>query len=195
MSKKKIILTLVALLLVAGIVAGTVIQSRGNVTPVTTAKVAHGDLTATVSGTGQIKPKTYVNVGATSFGRITHLFVKEGDQVKRGAVLATVENVQPEATVAAQQATISSSRTDVNSYLAAERTAQANVDEAKADLDQALPALNAALDSLNALNKGDIVEIKSMLKPPPLVQMTMEVLSKLSLSCSCLCDCHALIWQ
>lgn len=72
---------------------------------------------------------------------------------------------------------------------------QALADEAKADLDQALPALNAALDSLNALNKGDIVEIKSMLKPPPLVQMTMEVLSKLSLSCSCLCDCHALIWQ
>jgi len=52
---------------------------------------------------------------------------------------------------------------------------QALADEAKADLDQALPALNAALDSLNALNKGDIVEIKSMLKPPPLVQMTMEV--------------------
>ena len=52
---------------------------------------------------------------------------------------------------------------------------QALADDAKADLDQALPALNAALDSLNALNKGDIVEIKSMLKPPPLVQMTMEV--------------------
>ena len=52
---------------------------------------------------------------------------------------------------------------------------QALADEAKADLDQALPAFNAAVDSLNALNKSDIVEIKSMLKPPPLVQMTMEV--------------------
>lgn len=51
---------------------------------------------------------------------------------------------------------------------------QALADEAKADLDQAMPALNAAVDSLNALNKGDIVEIKSMQKPPPLVQMTME---------------------
>ena len=136
MSKKKTILLLLGLLVVVGIVIGTVVQSRGNVTPVTTAKVGHEDLTATVSGTGQIKPKTYVNVGATSFGRITHLYVKEGDHVKRGAVLATVENVQPEATVAAQQATISSSRTDVNSYLAAEKTAAANVDEAKADLEQ-----------------------------------------------------------
>eukprot|EP00884_Botryococcus_braunii_P021122 jgi/Botrbrau1/7694/Bobra.0159s0132.1 len=46
--------------------------------------------------------------------------------------------------------------------------------DAKADLNEALPALTAALDSLNALNKQDIIEIKSMLKPPPLVQLTME---------------------
>lgn len=136
MSKKKIILIVLAVLLIAGVVTGTVLQSRGKATPVTTAKVTHGDLTATVSGTGQIKPKTYVNVGATSFGRITHLFVKEGDHVKQGAVLATVENVQPSATVAAQQATIASSRTDVNSYQAAEQTAQASVAQAKADLEQ-----------------------------------------------------------
>ena len=136
MSKKKTFLILLGILVVVGIVVGTVIQSRGNVTAVTTAKVGHEDLTATVSGTGQIKPKTYVNIGATSFGRITHLFVKEGDHVKRGTVLATVENVQPEATVDAQQATIASSRTDVNSYVAAEQTAKANVDQARADLEQ-----------------------------------------------------------
>lgn len=136
MSKKKIFFTVIAVLVLAGIVTGTVIYSRGNVTAVTTAKVDRQDLTATVSGTGQIKPKTYVNVGATSFGRITHLFVKEGDQVKKGTVLATVENVQPSATIAAQQAAINSSRTDVSSFLAAEKTAQANIDAAKADLQQ-----------------------------------------------------------
>jgi len=91
---------------------------------------------ATVSGTGQIKPKTYVNVGATSFGRITHLYVKEGDHVKKGDVLATVENVQPEATVSAQKAAISASQTDIASYKAAEKTAEANVVQAQADLEQ-----------------------------------------------------------
>ena len=60
---------------------------------------------------------------------------------------------------------------------------QALADEAKADLDQAMPALNAAVDSLNALNKGDIVEIKSMQKPPPLVQMTMEASVCRMMSC------------
>ena len=136
MTGKKILLIVLGVLICAGIVAGTVIHNRSNVTAVTTAKAAREDLIATVSGTGQIKPKTYVNVGATSFGRITHLYVKEGDHVKRGAVLATVENVQPEASVAAQQATISSSRTDVSSDQAAEKTAQANIAEAKADLEQ-----------------------------------------------------------
>ncbi len=136
MSFKKVLLFGLAILLVAGIVVGAVLHSRADVTPVTTAKVVREDLTATVSGTGQIKPKTYVNVGATSFGRITNLYVKEGDHVKQGAVLATVENVQPKATVAAQQATIDSTRTDVSSDIAAEATAQANIAEAKADLEQ-----------------------------------------------------------
>uniref|UniRef100_A0A7S1X1Q2 Dynein heavy chain ATP-binding dynein motor region domain-containing protein n=1 Tax=Tetraselmis chuii TaxID=63592 RepID=A0A7S1X1Q2_9CHLO len=47
-------------------------------------------------------------------------------------------------------------------------------DDARRDLDKAMPALNAAVNALSALNKNDIVEIKSFAKPPPLVQMTME---------------------
>lgn len=136
MSVKKIILAVVVLIIVAGIVAGSVYRSQSNVTKVVVGKAVRQDLASVVSGTGQIKPKTYVNVGATAFGRITHLNVKEGDHVKQGTILATVENVQPQATVAAQQATIESSRTDVTSFTAAEKTASANILQAKADLEQ-----------------------------------------------------------
>jgi HlyD family secretion protein len=136
MSAKKIILIVVAVLVLGGIVFGTILHNQANVTKVATGKAVKQDLVSVVNGTGQIKPKTYVNVGATAFGRITHLYVKEGDHVKRGQVLATVEHVQPEATVDAQQATIASNRTDVNSFLAAEKTAEANISEAKADLEQ-----------------------------------------------------------
>jgi len=136
MSAKKIVLIVLAVLVLVGIVAGTIAYSKSNVTPVATGKAVREDLISSVSGTGQIKPKTYVNVGATSFGRITHLYVKEGDHVKAGTVLATVENVQPTATVSAQQAAIAASKTDVSSYVAAEKTAVANVAEAKADLEQ-----------------------------------------------------------
>jgi HlyD family secretion protein len=136
MNAKKVLLIVVILLVLVGVAVGTVLHNQANVTKVSTAKVSRQDLVSVVSGTGQIKPKTYVNIGATAFGRITHLNVKEGDHVKRGTVLATIENVQPEATVAAQQATIASSKTDVTSFIAAEQTAVANVNEAKADLVQ-----------------------------------------------------------
>jgi len=133
---KKVILIIVALLVVAGIVAFMVFKAQSGYTTVLTGKVVRQDLATIVSGTGQIKPKTYVNVGATSFGRITHLMVKEGEHVTRGQVLAKVENVQPEANVDAQKASIASATTDVSSFIAAENTASANIEHAKADLEQ-----------------------------------------------------------
>ena len=69
-------------------------------------------------------------------GRVTHLYVKEGDQVKKGQIVATIENVQQEATVNGQQAAIAAAKTDIASYIAAEKTAQANVEHAQADLEQ-----------------------------------------------------------
>jgi len=133
---KKIVLLIVGLVVVVGLVTLFVVKQQSGYTKVLTAKLAKQDLATIVSGTGQIKPKTYVNVGATSFGRITHLYVKEGDHVKRGQVIATVESVQPEANVEAQKAQIESAKTDVLSYVAAEKTAEANLQHAKADLEQ-----------------------------------------------------------
>ena len=133
---KKILWSAAAIILVAIVVGVAVYRSRSGVVAVTTARISREDLTSTVTGTGQIKPKTYVNIGATAFGRITHLYAKEGDHVHAGQVLATLESVQPSATVAAQAASISSSRTDVNSFSAAEKTAEANLVQSKADLQQ-----------------------------------------------------------
>ena len=136
MSAKKIIIIVAVVLVLAGIVTASILQGQASVTKVATGKAVRQDLTSIVNGTGQIKPKTYVNVGATAFGRITHLYVKEGDHVKAGTTLATIENVQPQATVAAQQATIAAAHTDITSFIAAEKTAEANIDQAKADLEQ-----------------------------------------------------------
>ena len=133
---KKTLLIALAVLVAAGLVTFMAIKQRSGYTKVYTAAVARQDLTQQVSGTGQIKPKTYMNVGATSFGRITRFYVKEGDHVKKGQTLATIENVQQASTVNAQEATIAAARTDVNSYVAAEKTAQTNVDHARADLEQ-----------------------------------------------------------
>jgi len=133
---KKILLIVVGVLVVAGLVVTMVVRQQSGFTKVLTATVVREDLTTVVSGTGQIKPKTYMNVGATSFGRITHFYVKEGDRVKAGETVATIESVQQQANVNGQQATISAARTDILSDVAAEKTAQASVEQAQADLEQ-----------------------------------------------------------
>jgi HlyD family secretion protein len=133
---KKILIISLAVILAGGLVAFMVIKQQSGYTKVLTAKVARQDLTTIVSGTGQIKPKTYVNVGATAMGRVTHLYVKEGDRVKQGETVATIENVQQEATVNGQEAAIAAAKTDIASYIAAEKTAEANLAHAQADLEQ-----------------------------------------------------------
>ncbi|MGA3133338.1 MAG: efflux RND transporter periplasmic adaptor subunit [Terracidiphilus sp.] len=133
---KKILLISLAVLVAAGLVITMVIKQQSGYTKVYTATLVRQDLTQVISGTGQIKPKNIVNVGATSFGRITQFYVKEGDHVKKGQMLATIDNVQQESTVNAQQATISAARTDIASSVANEKTQEANVEHAQADLEQ-----------------------------------------------------------
>jgi HlyD family secretion protein len=133
---KKILLIVLAVVVAAGLVAFMVYKQQSGYTKVLTAKIVRQDLATIVSGTGQIKPKTYVNLGATAMGRITHLYVKEGDHVKKGQTVATIENVQQEANVTGQRANIAAYKTDVASYLAAEKTQEANLEHAKADLEQ-----------------------------------------------------------
>src|SRR3981189_3547593 len=136
MSAKKIIILVAVVLVLAGVVVASILHGQANVTKVATGRAVRQDPTASASGTGQIKPLTYVNVGATAFGRITHLYVKEGEHVKAGATLATVESVQPQAPVAAQQASIAAAHTDITSFQAAEKTAEANILQGQADLEQ-----------------------------------------------------------
>jgi HlyD family secretion protein len=133
---KKILLIASAVIVAIVLVTVFVYKQQSGYTKVLTAKVHKQDLATIVSGTGQIKPTTYVNVGANVMGRVTHFYVKEGDKVKKGQVVATIENVQQRANVAGQEAAISAARTDINSYIAAEKTAEANVERAKADLEQ-----------------------------------------------------------
>ncbi|MEO6965741.1 MAG: efflux RND transporter periplasmic adaptor subunit, partial [Acidobacteriaceae bacterium] len=135
-SKKTVAIVIVILVGCAALVALTVYRSDADAQKVTTTKVTRENLSSIVSGTGEIKPKNYVNIGATAFGPITHLYVKEGDHVKKGEVLAVIQNVPQQSTVGAQKATISGAQRDIAADIAAQQVASANVGHAKADLQQ-----------------------------------------------------------
>src|SRR5215467_7036578 len=134
--KKTLIIAGGAVALIA-IIAFTIIQSRKNVVEVQTGKVSRQDLSSVVSASGEIKPLTYTNVGALAMGQIVRLYVKEGEWVKKGQLLAQVDNTQPGANVAAQRAALKAGETDALGANAAYQMAQADVQRARADAEHA----------------------------------------------------------
>lgn len=135
-TKKKVLIGIAAFVVVAAIIGGTVYQSHQGVVEVQTGKVAKLDLASTVTASGEIKPKTFANVGANAFGKITKIYVKEGDHVKKGQLLAQIENVQPESDVQAGEASVQASKTDLQAAQAALNTNIADLERAKADEEQ-----------------------------------------------------------
>src|SRR5580693_273898 len=133
---KKIAIGAGVVVLLAIIVGITVSQSGKNVATVQTGKVQRQDLATVVSASGEIKPKTYVNVGANAYGKITHLYVKEGDLVKKGQLLAQIDNVQSAADLNANQAAVQGAETDAIAADAGLKTAQADTVRAQADYDR-----------------------------------------------------------
>jgi HlyD family secretion protein len=133
---KKVAIGVGIAVVLAMIVGFTVHQSSKNVTTVQSGKVQREDLATVVSASGEIKPKNYVNVGANAFGKITRLYVKEGDRVKKGQLLAQLENVQSSADVNATEASLQAAETDALAADAALKTSQADLLRAQADYDR-----------------------------------------------------------
>ena len=142
--KWKIWLIVVAVLvLLGGVIAGASYSKKG-IVEVQTGRALRQDLSSIVTASGEIKPKNYINIGANAQGVITEILVKEGDRVRRGQLLATLENIQPQADVAAQKATLDSAEADTAAAQASVKAADENllsskatVDRSKADLEQA----------------------------------------------------------
>ena len=113
MKRKWKILITVGVLVVGSIAvfAGVRYSRRGIVT-VQTGHATRQDLTSLVTASGEIKPRKYINIGANASGELTEIPVKEGDNVRKGQLLARIENTQPEADVNAQRASLSSIEAD-----------------------------------------------------------------------------------
>jgi HlyD family secretion protein len=133
-----------AVVVLGGIVLFSVNQANKGVVTVQTAKVANQDnLVSLVTASGEIKATTYTNVTAQGYGRITEIFVKEGDKVKKGDKLLLQENVQANADVQAQSAAVNSAESGVQaaefSFKAAQSdliSQQANLEKAKLDYER-----------------------------------------------------------
>ena len=136
MNAKKIAIIAGIVIALGAIVGFTITQGQRNLIAVQTAKVASLDLQSVVTASGEIKAKTYVNIGANAMGQITHLYVKEGDHVKKGQVVAQLDNIQSTASLAASQANLQVANTDVAAADEALRNAQADLKRVQADIER-----------------------------------------------------------
>src|SRR5262245_51444029 len=58
---------------------------------ITTSPAKRGDLEVTVTATGKIQPRAYVDVGAQASGQLRRILVRPGDLVEAGALLAEID--------------------------------------------------------------------------------------------------------
>jgi HlyD family secretion protein len=124
--------------LLGGVVLYSIKQANKGVVTVQTAKVAKQDsLVSVVTASGEVKPTTYTNITAQGFGRITEILVKEGDHIKKGDKLLLQENVQANADVQAQSASINANESGVEAAEASYRAAQADLIQQQANLEKA----------------------------------------------------------
>lgn len=101
-----------------GIVAASVVRDNRSKVRVQADKVARRDLVSLVTASGEIRPKRFVNISANVSGRITRLTVKEGDAVRKGQILATIDSTRFEAETRQSQAALEAARAELDRTLA-----------------------------------------------------------------------------
>src|SRR5689334_10756830 len=114
----KIVAALAAVAVLGVVIASSVARDQRSKVTVQTGKVGRRDLVSVVSASGEVKPRRYVNVSANVSGRITRLFVKEGDRVREGQILATIESTRFAADARQSQAALAAARSDLEHNLA-----------------------------------------------------------------------------
>lgn len=132
--KWKIIIPVVLLVLVATGIFASIKMSQRGIVVVQTGRAIRQDLTSIVTASGEIKPKNYINIGANQMGPLTAIFVKEGDTVKKGQLLAQIQSIDASADVRAQKASLNSSLADSAASEAALKAQDDNINALTADL-------------------------------------------------------------
>ena len=89
--RTKIILSLLALLLIAGIIAMVSKKGKNEVITFETCQVEPGEISTTITATGTIEPVKTVDVGTQVSGIVKRMYVDFNSVVKRGQVIAELD--------------------------------------------------------------------------------------------------------
>lgn len=138
MKKKWIWIVLGAVVVVVLVGLSMARGAKGKVESVQLARVRREDVTSRVRAPGKIEPRTQVKISADIPGKVVVLNVKEGDPVRRGALLLQLDDTQYRTQHAQASAALSSARARVREAESALRVSDAAFQRQKALFEQKL---------------------------------------------------------
>src|SRR6185295_5177283 len=148
--KKKIIIAVSAVAVLALIIIISVFASRKDEAEVTTVKLeVKPELRQTVTASGEVRPIRYIKLTSEVPGRIEEIYVNAGDQVTQGKPLVRVDPTQLQSSQEAQWAAAQQAINDVQSARNAVSNAQQGLvvaESSVASARQQLVALQTAVD-------------------------------------------------
>jgi HlyD family secretion protein len=148
------------IVIVLGLLVYAVIQGRKGQKgiAVTVEKASLRDINEIVTASGRIYPEKEVKISSDVSGEVIGLYVKEGDTVKAGQLLAKINPDTYLPTIKRAQASVSSSRAQQQTAKAQISSAQAQVNQiqAQVDLAQKTNDRNKKLFNDGVISKADM---------------------------------------
>ncbi len=153
MNKKGIWITIGAVLVVVLVGLSVARGAKGKVESVQLAKVRREDITSRVRAPGKIEPKTQVKISADIPGKVIVLNIKEGDPVRRGALLLQIDDTQYRSAYKQATAALASGRARVREAESAMRNSDSNWQRQQALFQQKLLS-QAEYDAASNAHEG-----------------------------------------
>jgi len=130
------IILIILIIVIGGIVSN---KNKNTVLEYQTAFVERGKLVQSVSATGKVESSTETNLNFKIAAKLGTLYVKAGDFVSRGQILARLNSLQQQSAVTSAQAKVLQAQADLDSVIQGSSNqeiaiSQAKVSQAQADL-------------------------------------------------------------
>ena len=135
--KKKIIIAVSVILVIA--ILGTVIgvaASSNQKTAVTLTTISTGEINETVSATGTVSAGTSKEYKVGTVATVKEVFVKTGDQVKQGDLLATFDTSSLDSQISSLNSTYQQARDSYKQSVKDQKTAKANLSAVNDEIEE-----------------------------------------------------------
>jgi HlyD family secretion protein len=145
-----VLIGVLALLIVAAVIKA---RQKPKGEEVNAEKAEKRTIRETVTASGKIYPETEVKISSDVSGEIIQLFVKEGDSVTVGQVLAKIRPDQYQSAVEQGVASVNTARAQRQISSSNVRTSTAQLDQLRADVARTTAQLEVATNAFNRSEK------------------------------------------